>query len=324
MRQLLLRIAPVLHLTRLTTAFAAVGNIWFVILWTDAHPPFEKAADSTSNPLWVMLGGGAVVGVCLYAFAAALNDTLDIRRDRVLHPLRPLASGRLNIDAAVGLVVVSLLGAILGATAIGTSAVLMTLLTAGACLVYHGMAKFFPAVGLVALSLIYGAHMLIGNVELVFVWPVWLVMTHAMLVGATTHRLEERRPALSTASVVSATLGWTFWSAVLLYVGTRHGRGVWPDYVSPWSAVGPGVLAALFVVVARRKAARAVSARQAADKITRYGALWLTLYGVAWLVGQGKWTSAAILGGLAAVGFLGMTVLREAYAMLEHPLAYRR
>jgi hypothetical protein len=31
-----------------------------------------------------------------------------------------------------------------------------------------------------------------------------------------------------------------------------------------------------------------------------------------------------VLGGLAAAGFLGMTVLREVYSLLEHPLDYRR
>lgn len=325
MRALFVSIAPILHLTRVTTAFAAIANIWFVILWSRASAPHEVGAVTTSGaPTWALLLAGAVTAVGLFAFAAALNDTLDLRRDRVLHPLRPLPSGRLNFDAAVGLLVIALMVANLGATALGTGAVLMCIVTALAALFFHGAAKFVPSVGLVALSLIYGAHMMIPNVDLVFVWPVWLVMTHALLVGAVTHRLGQRRPALSAPAIVAATLGWAFWSSVLLYVGWSRAGTLWPEWVHPMAGIGPALLAALFVVFAWRKARVSGSGPRAAEKITRYGALWIALYDTAWLVGQGYVKAAFVLGGLTALGFAGMTVLRELYALIEHPLTYRR
>ena len=37
MRRLLQSIAPFLHLTRVTTAFAAVSNVWLIVLWTRFH-----------------------------------------------------------------------------------------------------------------------------------------------------------------------------------------------------------------------------------------------------------------------------------------------
>ncbi|TVQ59401.1 MAG: hypothetical protein EA379_11160 [Phycisphaerales bacterium] len=325
MRALFVSIAPILHLTRVTTAFAAVANIWFVILWTRASGEFEGGDIVTdTTPTSALLAAGAVTAVGLFAFAAALNDMLDVRRDRVLHPLRPLPSGSLNMDAAVGLVIVSLMVAILGAAALGTPAVFMCVLTAGAALFYHGAAKFVPSVGLVALSLIYGAHMMIPNVELTFVWPVWLVMTHALLVGAVTHRLGQRRPALSPQAIVAATLGWAFWSCVLLYVGWARAGTLWPEFVRPTAAIGPALLAVGFVALAWRKSRRSGSGARAAEKITRYGALWLSLYGTAWLLGQGYTRQAIVLGGLTALGFAGMTVLRELYALIEQPLTYRR
>ena len=314
-----------LHLTRVTTAFAAVANQWFVILWTtastpDEPPPETYAVVSTAG----MLAGSAAVSVGLYAFASILNDTLDLRRDRVLHPLRPLPSGRLNVDAAVGLLILALIAAAAAATLMGQSAVMMTLLAAGAIFFFNAAGKFVPSVGLVSLSLIYAAHMMIPNVDLKFLWPVWLAMTHALLVAAVTHRLSDRRPPLSMAAVVAATLGWAFWSAMLAVLSWRRNGSLWPDAVSPWAAVAPVLLAGGFVVFASKKIRTTPNRARAAEKVTRYGALWLSLYDTAWLLGAGHTTQAAILGALAAAGFLGMTLLRELYALLEQPLTYRR
>ena len=49
-----------------------------------------------------MLVGGAVNALGLFGCATALNDVLDYRRDRALHPERPIPSGLLTMDAAVG------------------------------------------------------------------------------------------------------------------------------------------------------------------------------------------------------------------------------
>ncbi len=324
MLRLFAGVAPYLHLSRVTTAFAAVANVWFVILWTRARPEEPAHEALTRLPVWICLLAGAAVATGLYTLGAALNDLLDVRRDKALHPERPLPSGRLRVEGAVGLVALAVMVAVLGATAFGIPAVLLTLLTAGAILFFNAAARFVPSVGLVSLALIYGAHMIIPNIRLVFIWPVFLVMSHAMGVAALTHLLGQRRPRLTRTSVFFAALGWAFWSGVLIWVGWRRAGGLWPDWAPLTSLIGPAVLVAIFAVLGARKIATAKSGPKAAEKIARYGALWLALYATAWMLGAGELFGAAVLGALALIGFLGMTLLRELYGLIEKPIGYRR
>jgi 4-hydroxybenzoate polyprenyltransferase len=254
----------------------------------------------------------------------ALNDTLDLRRDRALHPDRPLPSGRLTVDTAIGLITLTLLVAILGASTLGLPAVWMALGTAAAVLIYNASVKYLPSVGLVLVALIYAAHMMAANIELVFVWPVWLAMSHMLAVGALSHLLAKRRPALTRAGIASAIAGWLVWSVVLLWVGYHRAGTLWPSWVNVSTLVAPAALCISFLVFAWMRFRRSGATQRSAEKIERYGALWLALYTIAWMAGQGKWTEAGILAGLAVVGFLGMTVLKELYNLAEHPVAFRR
>jgi hypothetical protein len=106
--------------------------------------------------------------------------------------------------------------------------------------------------------------------------------------------------------------------------GAAWWQGLWPGWVRWQAAVAPAALAVVFGLWAWRKAVRLGPGPRAAEKIARYGALWLALYACAWLVGQAYNDEALILGVLAMAGFLGMTVLREAFALIEQPMGYRR
>ncbi len=338
MRGFLVRISPALRLTRITTAFAAVANVWFVILWTRAAGPHEPGFPSLKTlPLWALLTGGAVNALGLFAFATALNDVLDHRRDAAINPDRPIPSGQMTVGLATSLVACTLGTAVLGATLLGIPAVLLTLAVAGAILLFNGLGKYVPAIGLVLLGLVYAGHMVVPNLNLRFVWPVWLVMTHMLAVEGLRHALRRSTPGISTRAVAISVVGWLFWSAIMLGVGWWRLRnhsgpedggavawGGWPAWVRPESAIGPAALAAVFAVWAWRKATTHGRGPRAAEKIARYGALWLSLYACAWLLGQGYRTEFFILGSLTLVGFLGMTILREAYALLEQPFGYRR
>lgn len=327
MRRLLLRVAPYLHLTRVTSGFAVVANAWLVVLWTHGHPE-EVAPDAAAGkPLWLLLLGGAVSAIGLYSFSVCLNDVLDQRRDRSLRPERPIAAGQVRLDAAVSLVAITLIMAVLGATVFGTQAIVLTLVLAMATLAYNAAARFIPGVGLVLLGLIYAGHMLVPNVQLRFLWPVWLVLTHTMAVAAVRHALARKVPPISRRAVVAALLGWALWSVVLLSLGLSRQDGdrlLWPQWVSPWAGVLPALLAVIFVVMAARRVRSLGPTPRAAEKVGRYGSVWLTLYAWAWLAGSDLDLGAWILAVLALVGILGMTTLREWYNLVENPVGYRR
>lgn len=328
MRRTLLRLAPILHLTRVTTAFAAIANTWFVILWSRAAVPHEHGPEQLfSHPLWLVLIAGALNSLGLFAYAAALNDLLDVRRDRTLHPDRPIAAGAISQELAIGIVVATFMAAVIGASLLGMEAVLLTVLISSAILFFHGAGKFIPALGLVLLGLIYAGHMVVPNLHLSFVWPVWLVMTHSLVVGGVTHVIGRKVPAVSRRAAMAAVAGWAFWTCVMLSAGWWRGRGhggLWPDWVNPLAAIGPVVLLGLFAFTAWRKVHVHGRTARAADKVARYGALWQALFAVAWLWGQGYTKETLIIGVLTGIGFLGMTVLRELYGLVEQPVGYRR
>ena len=101
-------------------------------------------------------------------------------------------------------------------------------------------------------------------------------------------------------------------------------RSVWPSWVTPTAAIGPAVLGLAFLFLAVRRTRQFGFGPRAADKIYRYGSLWLTLYAVAWMLGAARVREAMLLGVLAVVGFLTMTTLRELYGLAEQPVGYRR
>jgi len=345
MERLLGRVSPILHLTRVTTAFAAVANVWFVILYTIMTPEEFRPAAYGDHPLWLLLLGGTASALGLYTFATSMNDILDIRRDRTLHPDRPLARGSITPETASVIVAISLIIAILGSTVFGLPSTLLTLGLALAILFFNGAARFVPGFGLVLLGLIYAGHMLVPNPGLRFLWPIWLVMTHALLVAAFTHILARKVPPLSGRAVVMAIAGWFVWSGLILAMGTArlnadqpHGgpvgrqlrelvetpRALWPEWISPAAAIAPTLLFLFFLAFAIRRSLQFGPGPRAADKIYRYGSLWLTLYACAWMLSMGQTIATLVLGVLALGGFGTMTILRELYGMAEQPVGYRR
>lgn len=311
-----------LQLTRVTGAFAAVANVWFVIVWTRAFEEEPGTRQLADRPSWALLAGGAVAALGLYAFGAALNDILDAKRDRTLRPNRPLAAERISEEIAMSVVVGTLVASVLGALVMGAEAVTLTVIAAIGITVYNVAGKFVPAVGLPVLALVYAGHMLAPNHALVFTLPVWLVMTHAMLVGGLAHVMERRVPRLSPRAVSFAVAGWAACSAALL--ARSSGEGIWPGWV-PWQAVlWVGAGAGLFTLVCFSRVRRLGFNERSGEKVRRYGTLWPAVYACAWLAGAGKLGEAWPLLALLAIGVVGMTVLREAYAMVEEPIEFRR
>lgn len=321
------RAVSILRLARVSAAFAAVSNVWFVILWSRAHPEETRVGPLWESPLMLLLVGGAATAVGLYSFGATLNDLLDVSRDRALHRARPLVSGRVSVEAASVSVAATLILAVLGSTVFGTRGVVLTVLLTIAILAFNVAGRFVPAVGLILLALIYAAHSLVPNLGLRFVWPVWLIMTHALSVGWASHAIGRKVPPISQRAVIAAGTGWVAASAVLLWVGARRSGpqgGLWPEWVDPWAAAMPAALAIVFVLFAWRRVRELGPGPRSAEKVARYGALWMPLYGFAWLAGEALWVQAAVLAVLAGAAVLGLTLLREVYAVVERPMAFKR
>lgn len=324
MRRLILQIAPVIRLARVSTAFGAVGGVWLTILWTRAMSAEPVPQAIVGAPLWLLLGGGVLAGAGLYGFGAGLNDLLDAHRDRLLRPTRPIAGGALPPEAGVSVVAVSLLLSVLGATVFGTGAVLATLGLSAAILVFNALGKFIPAIGMVLLSVIYAGHAIVPNLSVTFLVPAWWVMTHALIVAGLSHWLGRKSPIISRRAGGFAVTGWVLCSIGLGWLAwDRLGGAIWPDWV-PWTAVlWPGAAAAVLGLQIARRARSLGGGPKLGEKVARYGAFWPTIYGAGWLAGVGAWRSAAIMGGLAVAGALALTVLREIYALSEHPVGYR-
>ena len=318
--------APMLKLTRVTTGFGAVGNLWFVILWSRTTPGEHLPPFLDAEPLWAALTGGFLTGLGLYAFGAALNDLLDLHKDRALGtPGHPIVDGSASLELAICAVAGSLMMAILGATFFGTGAILLTLVLAVAILVFNALGKYVPGVGMVLLSLIYAGHMLIPNVWMRFMLPVWLVMTHAMAVLALAQYLGRRSPPISRRAAIFAGVGWGVCSLLLLALAwDRKGTdGLWPNAIPMTALYYPAIGVILFGVFIYRRTRRHGTGPKLGERITRYGAIWPTLYGIGWLQGAGHHKEALLMTALSAVGFLSMTVLRELYDLIDQPVGYR-
>jgi len=326
MRKTLIKLAPMLKLTRVTTAFGAVANLWFIILWARFNEEETGTEIVMNAPLGILLGGGLIAGVGLYAFGMSLNDLLDVHRDRALGRAgSPIVDGSASIELAVCMVAATLMLAVLGAMVFGTGAILVTLMLACAILVFNVLGKFVPGIGMVLLSVIYAGHMLIPDLWVQFLLPVWLVMTHAMIVAGLAGHLGRRSPPISKRAVIFALIGWAMCSLILLVLAiSRMGEyGLWPAYVPITAGLYPLGFMGIFALMIHRRYKKVGMGPALGEKVSRYGAIWPALYACGWLAGSGLWTAFGYMVALTTTGFIVMTVLRELYSLIEHPVGYR-
>jgi 4-hydroxybenzoate polyprenyltransferase len=320
-RRFVLRIITAIQLTRLTMAFGAISDVWLIILFTRQEPRYSHLP-VFSAPLPLALFAGAVVAIGLFAYGASLNDVLDARHDSAFSPERPIPAGRIRAGQAMVVTVGSLMVGLLGAWAFGQEAFLVTLLTGAAILFYNAAGRFIPVVGIITIGLIHAAHMLIPNYQLVFMLPVWMVMTHSIGIAIAVHVLEDKRPRLNRKSYFLIGVGWLFWSILLLASGPLRGAALWPANVPLIGLAWPALAVVAFVVVARWKAT-GIPGRSAAEKMKRYGAMWQALYGAAWLAAVQLYPQALVLGIFAVSGFIVMTIIREITGLSGRPITYR-
>ena len=311
-----------LKLTRFSVAIGAIADIWLVLFITKSETAYVGTSIYGLS-WWSALIATAVVAIGMCGFAAALNDTIDARHDATFHPSRPIPSGWIPIAQAVVLMVSSLLLALLAASFLGDWPVRMGLLTAAAILFYNIVGKHIPAVGLVTVGLIYAAHMLIANIELMFTLPVWLLMTHVMVCAIAMYYLEDKRPRISFRGWVGIVLGWVFWSVVLLSFPLSKYGTLLPDGFHVTSLLWPLVAVVLFALTMRWKIFNARTSMLAAEKVRRYGALWECVYAVAWLFALQYYGPAVFMFCFALGSSLVVMLVKEATGATGKPISWR-
>jgi 4-hydroxybenzoate polyprenyltransferase len=333
MRPLAARILDAFQLTRLSLAFGAVSELWLVTLITRSDPRY-KDLDVYNMPLWAALVATAIVAVGLFAFAASLNDLLDVRHDRQFSPERPLAAGRIRASSAAVLSFGSFMLAVVAASTLGEPALIVTVVVGAAILFYDAVAKHIPSAGIVTVGLVHAAHMLIPNYSFTFTLPIWVSMSHAVAIAASVHRFEKKRPYFGPKQILAVTAGWLFWSAILIGMGVRSGDtdSFWPQVIGPdgtlvrsgpHGLIWPVLALAGFLLVARMKVAGLGGGTAAAEKLRRYGAMWQAVYAAAWLMCVGLHTAALAMALVAVGGLVVMTIIKEVNGLSGRPIGWR-
>jgi hypothetical protein len=319
-------LVEVLRVTRVATAYGVVANMLFVVLWVRRHPEHEPAGLIATLPLALALLSAAAVGIGLYAYATAVNDVFDANRDRALRLDRPIATGGLSIEATLGVVLATAGLAIGGSVFFGSLSVLIAMTLLFAAFVYNASIRFVPGIGLPMLGLLYAGPMLVPTPGLIFLWPVWVVLTHVTLTAMLTHAVGKRSPRLTVRSAITAVILWLLISiggGLWAWWRSPLQGPIWPDWAPLEAAIWPVAMMLGYLVLALWVVYRRGRGTRSAERLWRYGALWMPLYCAAFFFGdQAYWNAAAMLG-IAAAGPIAIAVVREIYGLVQHPVGFR-
>ena len=170
-----------------------------------------------------------IQGACLYFFGMALNDRLDVERDREnaangLQPPRPLVSGEISLKTADRLIGLSLLGALFTAAGIylmrgdaAAKGLLFSAGTLGSILLYNCAFKFVPLLGPLCMGLVRGLLIFSSTTLYLGSIPEWnsLATLHAVTmtiyIFAVTHfSMEEERSRPAALKVRKAGVVFAF------------------------------------------------------------------------------------------------------------------
>ncbi|MEI7767191.1 MAG: UbiA family prenyltransferase [Phycisphaerae bacterium] len=302
------RLLALLQLTRAALAFTAVADAWAVFLL--AAPGSLGAVERYG---WVGAIGRMVllgcISVGLYGFGMVLNDLMDVRRDRVLAPRRPLPSGRLGVRTAlvvaVALLMMSLSASVLlsmweivGGHAWVPWGMLLTMLTVCLIVAYDAATKYFGALGLLTLGLIRAVHCLIGNVHAEAMFLPMFLFTHVLLISVVCYRLEHKRPRMGKWDVLFTVAGLVgvngFFVALMYWRGGLTPMN-WGLLYGPALVAGAYLLWALFYTFVYRRGL--YSPRELGGRLMVMGLFWLFVYDAGALLGNRQW-----LAGMAVIG----------------------
>lgn len=292
---------PLIQVARPSLSLAAVSNIWLVVLW-QAMVERTGPATTLGLPRALTLAAGAAIG--LHVFGVCLNDVLDLRRDRLFAPHRPIPSRRVTLTHVTVTALIALLLALFCAVGLGQLSVIAALGCAALILGYDAAGKHLPAVGLLLLALIRVTLMAVGGPGLGFVWPIWLDMTHLIVVAGLVHRLQRKRPYLAPQELWIVAAGWVFLTLGMIF--WMADRGELAPETMPWLWTGPIVAGVVALGAGAAVLRWRPSDAWAGDVLWRGGMAWMIVYDGSWFLASGRWRAAAVFGGLLLIMLLAM------------------
>lgn len=208
---------------------------------------------------WLLLASGL-----LYGAGMAWNDLADVERDRIIHPKRPLPSGRLHLPTAMVAAALMGVGAVVAALmAEGPLGALAALTVLALALLYDFEAKHVPWLGSLVMALTRAAHacfalLIIGpdalraalvaadppGVRCLLIYPLILLLyTWGLgVVSELEHRPSRRWELIVAGALMAAGLGLALsqfigapWQRAWLIAG-----GPWPLALAGSMLVGLG------------------------------------------------------------------------------------
>lgn len=301
-----LRIIALLRLARLEQLLPLVGNSWVIVcLAFHVESPGRRNAHliALGLPGALLAAGAVTLGMGL--FALATNDIVDRRRDRMFSPHRPVVTGEVSVPVAGLVAIVSLLIALVAAGCLGQLSMMLALVAAGGILIYNLAGKHMPAVGVVMLGLLGAMNMIVVSPQLGYIWPVWLGMSHIMIVATADHVLRSKRPRLRPIDLAGILAGWLFWTlALFAWMTLRDTTG---DDL-PWAWLGPGAAAAIYVGLLPW--ALAAPTKRIARRYAAVALLAMLLFDAGWLIALGMPMLALTLIGLLMTLMAGLYGIR--------------
>ncbi len=237
----------------------------------------------------------------LYAGGMVLNDVCDVERDRGLHPERPLPSGRVSPKAAGIFAVVLFALGVASSGFAGTLAVAWTVGIVALIAGYDRLLKRWAGPGSLAMAAVRGANLGLGAV-VVGVSPSggdfpWIpaVVLAAYVFALTVWSTREDRPGgRGFPAVVGAAMFWTPMLAALRPSTARWAALIPSSWILPWVARA----------IARPEPNRMM-------QVVRWGVLGIIPLDASFLAAQGRWTEAAVVGGLLLPALTLLPVFRK-------------
>lgn len=302
---LLQSILTFLQLGRVGLIFTAISNAWLVIfiskiMQDEPRHAIDAIRLYTTNELLALT---TVIAGGMYLFGMVSNDIFDAKRDVSFAPNRPIPSGRVSITWTIIIAIVSLLIAIVASFPLGWHSVVAAIATALMILFYNSVGKYLPAVGVLTLGLIRASHMLIVNPLLAFCWPVWLILTHILLISTIAHRLEGKRPIMNGAEILTVLAGWVFLS-MMLVVWMTYRQALGFNGSTIWA--GPIIASIIFAIVATFTWKQAKSKPQAGGLLMKRGLIWIMIYDASWMIAGAYTKQALILIALIPAAYITM------------------